>query len=270
MPTSSFPGVESVIDDIAKCELRYRDGTEKKLGEEELLELLDSYLPPLVYAFDSRVPSPRERGGDLALEKEFYEWRKTTSGDPDARRAAVIRSFLATETERRGQFRLSRTQTGRIAAHYDAIGKEFVALGMPGHAMSAFQSAADLFLQLQQKPKRELSLLNLRRAQQQARPRGPARFFEAMYDAICGYGYRPFRMLGWMALTLLVFSVAVWLCGPAGYVRSLHGCLINFLNPLSFGDLDGAFSGAGQVLLVIESYFGSISMAIFFAFLVRD
>jgi hypothetical protein len=259
-----------VIDAIAECELRYRDGTEDKLDEETLLELLDSYLPPLVYAFDSQVPPPRERGGDLALEKEYYEWRKITSGDPEARRAAVIRSLLATETERRGQFRLSRTQNGRIAVHYDAIGKEFIALGMPGHAALAFQTAADLYVQLQQKSRRERSLLNWRRAQHMARPRSVLRFFEALYDAICGYGYRPFRMLGWMALTLAVFSAAVWLCGPAGYVRSLHACLIDFLNPLTFGDLDDSFSGAAQVLLVVESYFGSISMAIFFAFLVRD
>ena len=181
-----------------------------------------------------------------------------------------MRSFLATETERRGQFRLSRTQNGRIADHYNAIGEEFLALDMPAHAAMAFRSAADLYQQLQQKSKRERSQLNWRRAQHRARPKNMVHAAEAVYDAVCGYGYLPFRMLGWMAVTLAVFSVAVWLCGNTGYVRSLHGCLINFLNPLSFGDLDDAFSGTSQVLLVIESYFGSISMAIFFAFLVRD
>jgi hypothetical protein len=260
-----------VIDAIAECELRYRDRTEEgKHSEEELLELLDSYLPPLVYAFDSKVPPPRERSGALALEKEYYEWRKTTSGDPETRRAAVIRSFLATETERRGQFRISRTQNNRLADHFDAMGKEFTALGMPGHAALAFQSAADLYLPLQQKSKRERALLNWRRAQHMARPPSVPRFFEAVYDALCGYGYRPFRMLGWMAVTLAVFSVVVWLSGGPGYVKSLHGCLIDFLNPLSFGDLNGAFSGAAQVLLIIESYVGTISMSIFFAFLVRE
>ena len=276
MPTASSPGVESVITDIAKCEEDYRDGIENALRngefaeqEEDLLVRLDGYLPGLVYAFDSEVPPPRERGGGLALEKEYYEWRRT-SGDPDARRQGVIRSFLATETERRGQFRLSRTQNAVLADHFNALGEEFLALGMPGHAAMVFQSAADLYLPLQQKSKRERSLLNWRRAQHQARTKGAIRYVEAVYDAVCGYGYRPFRMLGWMVVTLAGFSLAVWLCGPAGYVRSLHGCLINFLNPLSFGDLDGSFDGAAQVLLTVESYIGSISMAIFFAFLVRD
>jgi hypothetical protein len=256
-----------VIDAIAESELRYRDRTEEgKHSEEELLELLDSYLPHLVYAFDSQVPPPRERSGALALEKEYYEWRKITSGDPETRRAAVIRSFLATETERRGQFRISRTQNNRLADHFNAMGKEFIALGMPGHAALAFQTEADLYLPLQQKSRRERALLDWRRAQHLARPR----FFEVLYDGICGYGYRPFRMLGWMAVTLAVFSVVVWLSGGPGYVKSLHGCLIDFLNPLTFGDLDGAFSGAAQVLLIIESFIGSISMSIFFAFLVRD
>jgi len=102
-----------VIDAIAEYELRYRDRTEEgEYSEEELLELLDSYLPDLVYAFDSKVPPPRERRGALALDKEYYEWRRITSGDPETRRAAAIRSYLATETERRGQFRISRSQNG--------------------------------------------------------------------------------------------------------------------------------------------------------------
>ena len=271
MPTASFPGVESVIDAIADYELRYRDRTEEGThSEEELLELLDSFLPPLVFTFDSKVPPPRERSGALALEKEYYEWRKITSGDPETRRAAVIRSFLATETERRGQFQISRSQNGRLAGHFDAMGKEFSALGMPGHAALAFQSAADLYLSLRQKSRRERALLNWRRAQHTARPRGVPRFFEGLYDGVCGYGYRPFRMLVWMAVMLASFSVAVWLCGPAGYVRSLHGCLIDFLNPLMFGSLDANFGPAAQTLLIIESYVGTISMSIFFAFLVRD
>jgi hypothetical protein len=271
VPNASFPGVESVIDDIAKCELRYRDRAEEGVRtEEELLELLDSYLPPLIYAFDIQVPPPRERGGALALEKEFYEWRDTTSGDPEARRAAVIRSYLASETERRGQFRLSRSQNGRIAAHYDALGGEFSALGLPGHAVLTFQVAADLYASVQQKSRRQRSLLNGRRAQHAARPPGAVRVLETLLDATCGYGYRPFRMLGWMAVTLAVFSVAVWSAGSPGYVRSLHGCLISFLNPLAFGSLDANFGPVAQVLLIIESYIGCVSMAIFFAFLVRD
>ncbi|MEY9935628.1 hypothetical protein ABH926_010310 [Catenulispora sp. GP43] len=271
MPNASFPGVESVIDDIAKCELRYRDRAEEGLlSEEELLELLDGYLPPLIYAFDTQVPPPRERGGALALQKEFYEWRGTTTGDLEARRAAVIRSYLASETERRGQFRLSRSQNGRIAAHYDALGEEFLALGLPGHAVLVFQVAADLYASLQQKSRRQRSLLSGRRAQHEARTHSALRFLDAAYDAICGYGYRPFRMLGWMVLTLAVFSVVVWLTGSPGYAESLHACLIDFLNPLGLGDVEGIFSGTAQILLIIESYIGSISMAIFFAFLVRD
>jgi hypothetical protein len=276
VPAASSPGVESVITEIAKCEEDYRDSIEEALRaadfalrEEELLERLDSYLASLVYVFDSQVPPPRERGGALALEREYYQWRRT-SGDPDARRQYVIRSFLATETERLGVFRLSRTQNGRIAEHFDAMGDEFLALAMPGHAALAFQKAADLYLWLQMRAKRERSLLKRRRAVHETRPPGLTRLPEAFADATCGYGYRPFRLLGWMAAALAAFSWAVWLCGPAGYWRSLHGCLINFLNPLAFSDMDGAFGPSAQTLLIIESYFGSISMAIFFALLVRD
>jgi hypothetical protein len=276
VPTANFPGVESVIVDIAKRELDYRDNIEDAVRdgelpqrEEDLLERLDSYLPSLVYAFDNQVPPPRERGGSLALEKEYFEWRKT-SGDSDARRQAVIRSYLATETERRGQFQLSHTQNARIAAHLDAMGHEFLELDMPGHAALAYQNAADLYLPLHQNSKRERSLLYWRRALHRTRQSGLRRRWETFYDAICGYGYRPFRMLGWMVATLAFFSLAVWVAGPAGFGRSVHGCLINFLNPLAFSDLDSTFGGFAKALLVVESYTGSISMAIFFALLVRD
>jgi hypothetical protein len=168
VPSATSPGVESVIDHIAEWELKYRDDIENALGagdivppqhEEELLERLDGYLPSLVYAFDSQVPPPRERGGNLALEKEYYEWRKT-SGAVDARRQAVVRSFLATETERRGQFRLNRAQNSRIAAHFDAIGQEFLELELPGHAAMAYQNAAELYRLLALNAKRDRSLLN--------------------------------------------------------------------------------------------------------------
>jgi len=276
VPSANFPGVESVVDDIAKCELDYRDSVEDALRdaalpqhEEELLDRLDSYLPSLVYAFDSQVPPPRERGGNLALEKEYYEWQDT-SGDADARRRAAIRSYLATETERRGQFSLNRAQNARIAAHFDAMGQEFLALSMPGHAAKAYQNAADVYLTLQERAKRERSLLNRRRALHRTLPPSLIRIWEAVFDAVCGYSYKPFRILGWMLAVLTVFSIAVWACGPAGFGRSVHGCLINFLNPLAFSDLDATFGSAAKVLLVIESYLGSISMAIFFALLVRD
>lgn len=287
MPSATSPGVESVIDHIAECELKYRDDIEHALGagdivptrgagdvvppqhEEMLLERLDGYLPSLVYAFDSQVPPPRERGGNLALEKEYYEWRKT-SGAVDARRQAVVRSFLATETERRGQFRLNRAQNSRIAAHFDAIGQEFVELKLPGHAAMAYQNAAELYRLLALNAKRDRSLLNGRRAQHRTRQPGRQRTREGLYDAICGYGYLPFRMLWWMVGTLLVFSLLVWMCGPAGLGRSIHGCMINFLNPLGLSDVDGDFGSAAAVLLTVESYLGSLSMAIFFALLVRD
>ncbi|NUR62328.1 MAG: hypothetical protein HOV87_27260 [Catenulispora sp.] len=276
MPSANFPGIESIVDDIAKCELDYRDRVEDALRdaelsqrEEELLERLDSYLPTLVYAFDSQVPPPRERGGNLALVKEYYEW-EDTSGDADARRHAAIRSYLATETERRGQFNLNRAQNARIAAHFDAMGREFLDLGLPRHAAMAYQNAADMYLPLQERTKRERSLLNRRRAQHRTRPPGLTRIWEAVFDAVCGYSYKPFRMLGWMAAVLMLFSLAVWACGPSGLDRSVHGCLINFLNPLAFRDLDPNFGAAAQVLLVLESYLGSVSMAIFFALLVRD
>ncbi|GAA1966715.1 hypothetical protein [Catenulispora subtropica] len=278
MPSATSPGVESVIDDIAKCELDYRDDVENALisgdsvppqHEEELLERLDGYLPSLVYAFDSQVPPPRERGGNLALEKEYYEWRQT-SGAVDARRQAVVRSFLATETERRGQFRLNRAQNARIAAHFDAMGQEFLELELPGHAAMAFQNAAEMYRLLQQKAKRERSLLNGRRALHRTRQPGMQRTREALYDRVCGYGFLPFRMLGWMVGTLVVFSVAVWMCGPAGLGQSVLGCLINFLNPLGLSDINDEFGAAATVLLMIESYLGSLSMAIFFALLVKD
>lgn len=112
-------------------------------------------------------------------------------------------------------------------------------------------------------------MLNLRRARHEARPPGILRLLESAFDATCGYGYRPVRMVPGIALALAMFSLAVWLCGPAGCGPSLQGCLMDFVNPLSFGDFGADFGSAAQVLLIIESCFGTVSIVIFFALLVR-
>ena len=72
--------------------------------------------------------------------------------------------------------------------------------------------------------------------------RDALRFVETTYDVVRGRGYRPFRMVGWMAVTLAVFSVTAWLLGRAGCARALHAAAVGFLNPVTFGDLDSVLT----------------------------
>lgn len=263
-----------MIDGIARCEEKYHVRFEEaaRLGdvreqETQLLEALDGYLPELVESFDVDVPPPRERAGRLALVGEYYAWRRTT-GTVEARRRALILSYLATETECQGAFRLGSAHLVKVAAHYDAMGAEFFALKLYVHAATCYQKAADYYMVLSDHARRDKCLLRQHQARHRARPYNLVRALETASEITCGYGYRPFLLLGWMGGVLAVFCLLVWMFGGIGFGTAVEGSFINFLNPLGLGDVNG-FGVAAKTLFIIESYVGIAAMQVFFVLLVR-
>ena len=263
-----------MIDGIARCEEKYHVRFEEaaRLGdvreqETQLLEALDGYLPELVESFDVDVPPPRERAGRLALVGEYYAWRRTT-GTVEARRRALILSYLATETECQGTFRLGSAHLVKVAAHYDAMGAEFFALKLYVHAATCYQKAADYDMVLSDHARRDKCLLRQHQARHRARPYNLVRALETASEITCGYGYRPFLLLGWMGGVLAVFCLLVWMFGGIGFGTAVEGSFINFLNPLGLGDVNG-FGVAAKTLFIIESYVGIAAMQVFFVLLVR-
>jgi hypothetical protein len=91
---------------------------------------------------------------------------------------------------------------------------------------------------------------------------------ETISAVLCGYGYQPYRLLGWVILQLASFSLVLTLISTGSVVDSVYMCLINYLNPLGVGDTK-EMPHSAWILLVVEGYTGAVSLSIFFALLVR-
>ncbi|MBY8861829.1 hypothetical protein K7711_35505 [Nocardia sp. CA2R105] len=85
---------------------------------------------------------------------------------------------------------------------------------------------------------------------------------------MCGYGYRPFRLLGWVLVQLVVFTaIGIEVVGaPLG--DTIYMCVTCYLYPIEPGGL-ASLNDAARPLFAVEPWVGTVSMSVFFALLVR-
>ena len=250
--------------------------------ESELIRNLEVSATQVLDQFDRTVESPPHTSvGELILIT-FYDELLSLSHDgsrvalervPDdqqTRWRTLVGAQLAAETEAHGKFRQRRSQTMRLAEVFGVIGDGFRGSGLPLHAAAAYDHAAEQHLLLGDQTARDRCLLAARRCRHEARERDLVKVAESCANALVGYGYLPYRLLGWVLVQLVIFGFVLRLIEPSGLgiVEAYHMCLLDFLNPLGIDDVSG-LSGAGQSLLVVESYAGTISTSVFFALLVR-
>jgi hypothetical protein len=223
--------------------------------EKYAADVLDRYVPP----------GPRRRDSLVFSDLYFAD----VSSSVEDRRRSLIAALLAAEAEVSGPLRLTQTQNVRLAQILERLGKEFTADNLPLHAALAFDRAGGLYLQLQDGRSRDRCLLAQARARHRARQRGWIKALETMSAVLCGYGYLPHRLLGWIFLQLICSSIVLFLISSGGsFFENIYACLINYLNPLGVGDVKSMPRGA-LILFVVQGYMGAASLSIFFALLVR-
>ena len=91
---------------------------------------------------------------------------------------------------------------------------------------------------------------------------------QAASEVLCGYGYRPYRLLGWIVVQLAFFCVMMNLVAHGSIFKNVYMVLVNYVNVLGVGDADGLPYSA-WVLLVVEGYMGAVTTTVFFVLLVR-
>jgi hypothetical protein len=187
--------------------------------------------------------------------------------DEDTDLRTVLAALLAAETEARGPLRLTTAQSIRLAEVVERLGHELRRRRLPLHASLAFTRAGTLFLEAEQWHARDRCMLAGLRSRHAARGFGGAKALESVSDALCGYGYAPYRLLGWGALQLAVFSVVLVLGFHAGLANGVYTAMENYLNPVGTGE--AKLPDAARIPLVVESYAGLISTSVFFALIVR-
>ncbi|WP_433660588.1 hypothetical protein ACQPW1_48050 [Nocardia sp. CA-128927] len=228
-----------------KWEVRRRE------GEQELLDSFTRNVEAIVAKYDP--PGIRRRSDSLLFARGYA--RLGQAGGPTP--SDVLVALFAAEVEYRGPLRLSRTQSRRLAEVYEQIGGLLIPL-LPSHAALAFRRAWSLFRQDGDTDAEDRCGLNLARARRRAQPVRWRRFVGHFSDLLCGYGYRPYRMLLWIVLQVALSIAIVRVLSTASTISVVYDCAMNYLNPLSSGDTAG-LAGADQLVFVVQAYAGVLS-----------
>jgi hypothetical protein len=237
---------------------------EGELRERET-ELLDQFERYTADVLDRSLP-PGPRNRESLLFARIYDTRDASAGQE--RRGELLTKLMAAEVESRGPLRLTQAQNERLATIFERLGSLLLGHDLLLHAALAFDRAAGLFRLLGDEPARDRCLYARTRARQKAASRGWGKTVSAISWALCGYGYKPYWLLGWVLFQLVFFSAALLVTAHASFWPSLYMSLTNYLNPLGVGDTE-QLGSVGRIILVAESYGGSISLSVFFALLVR-
>jgi hypothetical protein len=230
--------------------------------EVDLLDQLERYTADIL----DRYWLARPRNHESLAFAPLYEPQVVVSVD-DRHRALII-ALMAADVEFRGPLRLTQAQNNRLAAIFDRIGKECRAAELLLHGAFAFDRAASIYLLTGSNSVRDSCLFARSQCIRTAMKPGWAKTLLTISWILCGYGYQPYRMMLWMIVQLTAFSTVFVLAGQGPIALSIYECLINYLNPLGVSDTSG-LPTAAKTLLVAESYFGSVSLSVFFALLVR-
>ncbi|MFB8276224.1 hypothetical protein [Nocardia colli] len=236
----------------------------RREGEQDLLDSFNRHVEAVIAGYDP--PGIRRRSDSLLFARAYADLGKTSDSDAQVV-LEVLLALFAAEVEYRGPLKLSRTQSRRLAEVYEQIGGT-LAQDLPGHAALAFRRAWSLYRQdgdTDAEDRCGLSLVRARRWGQPIRWRRCVGYFS---DLVCGYGYRPYRMLLWIFLQVALSIAVVRSLSTASTLSIVYDCAMNYLNPLGPADTAG-LEGTDQLVFVVEAYAGVLSTSVFFALLVR-
>lgn len=233
--------------------------------ERDLLTVLDGCVDGMIGEF---APHPQRRDAGALVFTHLYSIAQDPPEDEEGWRVppTVLAALIAAELEFHGPLRLSARQNMLLAAEYERRGDQLRKFGLPLHTVLAYQRAVALYRIAEDVDATDRCGLQLARARTRALPFGARRLVRNFSDALCGYGYQPFLLLFWVIAQLVVFSaIAVGIVGLHRY--ALYMSATSFLNPVGLCDVT-TLSAAAATLFAIESWFGAISMSVFFALLV--
>lgn len=210
------------------------------------------------------------RLGTLVLD-EFYE---PTSRSPRFKQpyADLIATMLAARAEANGRAYLNDIEGTHIAAALERTGKELLSAGFPGFAEQAFDQAACIHARFRDKQSEDRCQYLRLEAHRRTYPQWhPMRFAWGVSRWLIGYGYKPMRMLVWIAVVITGFAVyLLQLPRDPGATRgdALFVTLQNFVNPVGLGSAK-SMSRTWEAPLEVESYTGDVLRNVFFVLLIR-
>ena len=205
--------------------------------------------------------------GTLILE-EFY----TTTPRFRQPYADQIATMLASRAESEGRALLSSSEGKSIANALERTGRTLLSAGLPHLAKEAFDRAAGIHAKFKNARAEDQCAFLKFRAHGKTYPWWrPMRLILALSGVLFGYGYKPLRLLIWIAVVIAGFTVyMLHLPREADATRgdALFMAIQNFVNPMGLGDAR-LISSNWEHALEVETYVGEILRNIFFVLLIR-
>lgn len=235
--------------------------------EDSALDDLGLHVDQLLDVYD---PPKLRRRRDALTFAHLYAEMAAGNRTPDFENpvlVAVLAALLAAEIEFSSPIRLTRTQTAMLAEVYERLAVRLVSFGLGEHAALAFRRAAALYRQSEDTEGEDRCELARARARRMSQA-GVQRLASVFVDVICGYGYRPFRMLAWMICQFVLFTALVVSLVHRSVFDVISLCLADYLNPLSLGDT-ADLPGSARAVLELESMSGTLSTLFFVVMLAR-
>ncbi|MCM6774224.1 hypothetical protein NDR87_12150 [Nocardia sp. CDC159] len=236
--------------------------------ERDLLDIFNTHVEAVLAEYNP--PGVRRAVEGLVFD-HLYTAARHPARDEEGWRvpSALLAALVAAEVEFRGPLRLSAIQSTVLAEVYERLGPRLSRAKLPSHAVLCYRRAMALYRMNEDVDGEDRCGLELARARTRTHPRGPRRWAGHISDVLCGYGYRPFWLLGWVAAQLVIFTATgLLLAGNASTAETVYMCVTSFLNPLGPGDTQNLHAAA-RPLFAVESWAGTVSMSVFFALLVR-
>ena len=245
---------------------RYADEVEMALNRNELRPqedvLLDEFEQFVSGILDEYPARLRRRSHQLVFEPLYLRQDET---EPSERRRTLLVALMAAEVEAQGPLRLTMTQNKDLAEILERLGRDCVAEKMMRHAEEAFERAAEIHLLTNDGESRDRNLYLRTKARHRNERAWWRRAVLTVSDLTCGYGYRPYRLLGWVLVQLLAFWGVLAVASDSTTLHTLYLVAVNYINPAGTDNLDATVKS----VLVVESYSGLLSLNVFFALLVR-
>jgi hypothetical protein len=207
------------------------------------------------------------RPGALILRR-FYE----RSEPFDQRYAELIATMLAAHAEANGRVLLTAAEGEIIAKALEQAARELLSAGFPRFAEQAFDEAAGIHGRFKNnRAEDRCEYLKLGAHRKTYSWWNPMRYVWGLSRWFFGYGYRPMRLLLWIALVIAGFVVyLLHLPRDPGSTRgdAYFMAVQNFVNPMGLGDVK-SINSKWESALEVETYAGDILRNIFFVLLIR-
>lgn len=202
----------------------------------------------------------------LNLENSFDN--KCLNSLSTERLPTLLKAFMAAEVELRIEPRMTIEQRKKLGTIFRQIGEGFIPHNWHGHARFCFSRGAQLFGDLRlHRLEDDCWYHEAKAAMSQSDGWGYVKAWPLFLFA--GFGYRPYRLLYFCLLTVMMFAFVYVALEPAWpFFQCVSISSMNYLTAVGYGDIKEA-KHLTQSVVMLQGFLSLVLNSTLFALLVR-